>query len=167
MNLPAAVLILAVATGATRVAAQPTPPANAPATPVTTTKPANPADAPPTPPSNYAYAPEGRRDPFVSLINRGSTGQKGAPGGMRAEGIRGILVDEVTVRGIFQTRGTWVAMIASPSGRSYSIRPGDRLMDGSVRTINAQAVVLMQEINDPLSLEKQREVRKYLRGEVK
>ena len=58
-------------------------------------------------------------------------------------------------------------MIAAPSGRTYSIRPGDRLMDGSVRTITAQSVVLMQEVNDPLSLEKQREVRKYLRGEVK
>jgi Tfp pilus assembly protein PilP len=167
MNLPAAALILAVAGGAMGVAAQPAPAANAPAAPATTTKPANPADAPPTPPSNYAYAPEGRRDPFVSLFNRGTTGQKVAPGGTRAEGPGGILVEEVAVRGIFQSRGTWVAMIAAPSGRTYSIRPGDRLMDGSVRTINAQAVVLMQEVNDPLSLEKQREVRKYLRGEVK
>ena len=168
MNLPAAALILAVAAGTTGVAAQPAPPANAPAaTATTTTKPANPADAPPTPPSNYTYAPEGRRDPFVSLINRGSTGQKGAPGVVRAEGPGGILVEEVAVRGIFQSRGAWVAMIAAPSGRTYSIRPGDRLMNGSVRTINAQAVVLMQEVNDPLSLEKQREVRKYLRGEVK
>jgi hypothetical protein len=61
----------------------------------------------------------------------------------------------------------WVAMIATPSGRAHTIRPGDRLMDGTVRTITGQAVVLMQEVNDPLSLEKQREVRKYLRGEVK
>lgn len=169
MNLPAAALILAVAAGATRVAAQPAPPANAPATTATTTtaKPANSADAPPTPPSTYAYAPDGRRDPFVSLINRGATGQKGAPAGLRAEGIGGILVEEVAVRGIYQSRGTWVAMIAAPSGRTYSIRPGDRLMDGSVRTINAQTVVLMQQVNDPLSLEKQREVRKNLRGEAK
>lgn len=58
-------------------------------------------------------------------------------------------------------------MIGLPSGRSYTVRPGDRLMDGTVRTITAQAVVLMQEVNDPLSLEKQREVRKFLRGEVK
>ena len=165
MNLPAAALILAVAAGATRVAAQPAPPASAPAT--TTAKPANSADAPPTPPSNYAYAPDGRRDPFVSLINRGATGPKGAPAGLRAEGIGGILIEEVAVRGIYQSRGTWVAMIAAPSGRTYSIRPGDRLMDGSVRTINAQTVVLMQQVNDPLSLEKQREVRKNLRGEVK
>jgi Tfp pilus assembly protein PilP len=86
---------------------------------------------------------------------------------VRAEGINGILVEEVVVKGIVQTRGAWVAMIATPSGRTYSVRPGDRLMDGNVRTITAQSVVLLQEVNDPLSLEKQREVRKFLRGEVK
>lgn len=124
------------------------------------------ADAPPTPPPTYAYAAEGRRDPFVSLVSRG-TGGRATQGGTRSEGVAGILVDEVVVRGIVQSRGTWVAMIGSPSGRTYSIRPGDRLMDGSVREITAQAVILMQQVNDPLSLEKQREVRKYLRGEVK
>ena len=40
-------------------------------------------------------------------------------------------------------------------------------MDGTIRAITNQAVVLMQEVNDPLSLEKQREVRKSLRAEVK
>jgi hypothetical protein len=75
-------------------------------------------------------------------------------------------VDEVVVKGIVQSRGGWMAMIGSTSGKTYSIRPGDRLMDGNVRTITPQAVVLMQQVNDPLSLEKQREVRKYLR-EVK
>jgi Tfp pilus assembly protein PilP len=166
MRLLASALLLALMAGASvRAAEQPPNPPAAPATPAA--KPANPADAPPTPPQNYAYAAEGRRDPFVSLMNRGTTGQKGGPKGMRAEGLGGILVDEVVVKGIFQTRGAWVAMIAAPSGRTYSIRAGDRLMDGNVRTITAQAVVLMQEVNDPLLLDKQREVRKFLRGEVK
>jgi Tfp pilus assembly protein PilP len=167
MRLAAAVLLMAVVAGVRAHAAgqPPTPPA-APAAP-TTAKPANPADAPPTPPQNYAYTADGRRDPFVSLINRGTTGQKGAPKTVRAEGINGVLVDEVVVKGIVQTRGAWVAMIAAPSGRTYSVRPGDKLMDGNVRTITAQSVVLLQEVNDPLSLDKQREVRKFLRGEVK
>ena len=147
----------------TPTAAHAQTPAEAPAPASTAVPPSN----VPSPPADYAYTPDGRRDPFVSLINRGATGPKGAPAGLRAEGIGGILVEEIAVRGIYQSRGTWVAMIAAPSGRTYSIRPGDRLMDGSVRTINAQTVVLMQEVNDPLSLEKQREVRKNLRGEVK
>jgi Tfp pilus assembly protein PilP len=126
-----------------------------------------PAQPAATPPPNYTYVPQGRRDPFVSLVNRGEeTGSKAVPK-VRPDGIAGVLVDEVVVKGILQNRGVWVAMIAAPNGRSYSIRPGDRLFDGSVQTITPQAVVLMQDVSDPLKLAKQREVRKYLRGEVK
>ena len=125
-------------------------------------------DAPPAPPPNYEYDPAGRRDPFLSLVNRGTEARTGTPATTaRADGAAGILVDEVVVRGILQSRGGWIAMITAPNGRTHTIRAGDRLMDGSVRTITPQAVVLMQEVRDPLSLEKQREVRKFLRGEVK
>jgi Tfp pilus assembly protein PilP len=154
-------VILGVSVTPTPLAAQ--APAKAPAA----APPAPPAQTGPVPPANYAYDAESRRDPFVSLINRGTDARGGPPRNARPEGLRGVLVDEVTVRGILQSRGGWVAMIAAPSGRTYTIRPGDRLMDGNVRTITGQAVVLMQEVNDPLSIEKQREVRKSLRGEVK
>ena len=63
-----------------------------------------------------------------------------------------------------QIRGAWLAMVAGPDGKVYTVRAGDRLFDGVIRTITAQAVVILQEVNDPLSLEKQREVRKFLRG---
>jgi hypothetical protein len=43
------------------------------------------------------------------------------------------------------------------------VREGDRLLDGTVRTITQDEMVLQQQVNDPLSLEKQREVRKVLR----
>lgn len=144
------------------------PPAQAqaaPAAPSAATGPQQPP--PPAPAADYAYNPDNRRDPFVSLVNRGSDGRVTGQTGTRPEGVGGIGVEEVVVRGIVQSRGGWIAMIASPAGRTYTIRAGDRLLDGSVRTINGQAVVLMQEVNDPLSLEKQREVRKFLRAEVK
>jgi Tfp pilus assembly protein PilP len=140
--------------------------ATQPATPPPAPGPPSP-EAPPTPAPNYAYEPEDRRDPFLSLVNRGSDARPAADRGVRLEGLPGILVDEVVVRGILQTKAGWIAMIGLPSGRTHTVRPGDRLMDGSIRAITAQAVVLMQEVNDPLSLEKQREVRKFLRGEVK
>jgi hypothetical protein len=44
------------------------------------------------------------------------------------------------------------------------VRAGDKLADGVIRTVTATMVVISQEVNDPLSLEKQREVRKFLRG---
>ena len=119
----------------------------------------------PSPPANYEYAADGRRDPFLSLVNRGAdpraTGDQAVK---RAEGVPGLLVGELTVRGIVQTRGAWVAMVAGADGKVYSVRAGDKLADGVVREVTAQAVVILQEVNDPLSLAKQREVRKLLRG---
>jgi Tfp pilus assembly protein PilP len=148
------ILIASLGVDPTAKAQQPTPPA---------------ADTAPTPPPNYVYAPDGRRDPFVSLTNRGTDSGRGttAANRVRPDGVRGVLIEEVMVRGIVQSRDGWVAMIGAPNGKTYTIRPGDRLMDGNVRTITGQSVVLMQEVNDPLSLAKQREVRKFLRGEVK
>jgi Tfp pilus assembly protein PilP len=142
-------------------------------------KPAAPAAAPgnsspasvkksdlPTPPANYEYMVQGRRDPFVSLVNRGDEGQaaKEGPAVKRAEGVPGMLTGELSVRGTVQTRGAWVAMVSGPDGKVYTIRAGDRLADGIIRSVNATSVVILQEVNDPLSLEKQREVRKLLRG---
>jgi Tfp pilus assembly protein PilP len=119
----------------------------------------------PAPPANFDYAAQGRRDPFVSLANRGADG-KGAvdPNIKRGEGVAGITTGELTVRGILQTRGTWVAMVSGPDGKVFTIRAGDKLADGVIREVSATTVVILQEVNDPLSLEKQREVRKSLRG---
>ena len=155
-------LPLAVRAQAPAYPAQQQPPAKSPA-------PTN-ASAPrpdlPAPPSNYEYAVDGRRDPFLSLVNRGvdAATQAGQQPVKRAEGVPGLMTAEITVRGIIQTRGAYVAMVAGADNKVYSIRAGDKLADGVVRTVTADAVVIFQEVNDPLSLEKQREVRKLLRG---
>ena len=82
----------------------------------------------------------------------------------RAEGVPGMLTAELVIRGIVQTRGTWVAMVAGADKKVYTVRAGDKLADGVIRQISANSLVILQEVNDPLSLEKQREVRKFLRG---
>lgn len=121
----------------------------------------------PAPPARFEYAAEGRRDPFINLIGRGTDAGARTSPQVRPDGLQGVGVDEVVVRGILHSRGDWIAMIGAPNGRTYAVRPGDSLLDGSVQAITADAVVLLQEVDDPLSLAKQREVRKYLRGEVK
>ena len=119
----------------------------------------------PSPPPNFEYTAAGRRDPFVSLVNRGNEGAGLAdPSAKRADGVPGMLTGELAVRGIVQTRGAWVAMVSGPDGKVYTVRAGDKLHDGVIRTVTANSVVILQEVNDPLSLEKQREVRKFLRG---
>jgi Tfp pilus assembly protein PilP len=85
-----------------------------------------------------------------------------------ADGAGALTADEVAVRGILLNRGTWIAMVTGPGGKTFSVKAGDRLADGVIRAVTPQALIIMQEVNDPLSLEKQREVRKPLRGgEVK
>ncbi len=107
----------------------------------------------------YAYKPEGRRDPFVSLINRGTDGRQAKK---KPEGIAGLMFSEIALRGIVMAPTGPLAVVQGPD-RSYIVHVGDRLFDGVVKSITADSVVVVQEVNDPLSLAKQREVRKTLR----
>jgi type IV pilus assembly protein PilP len=125
--------------------------------------PAGPAAATPQAPP-YSYNPEGRRDPFVSLLRRGT--DTGRTQGRATEGVAGMLVNELVLKGIMRSRTHYVALVQGPDNKTYVVRVNDRLADGSVRAITADAMVLMQDVNDPLSATKQREVRKTLRAPV-
>jgi type IV pilus assembly protein PilP len=131
-----------------------------PAAPPTQAAPAQPPAAPPA--EAYTYNPEGRRDPFISMLLRGFD-LRGGPM-TRPEGVPGLLISEVTVRGIVKSPKGFIAMLISPDNKTYIVRPNDRLFDGTIRAITVDAVVFLQEVNDPLSLVKQREVRKPLRA---
>ena len=109
----------------------------------------------------YSYKPEGRRDPFVSLVNRASDPRQARK---KPEGMRGFLFDEVTLRGVMQGRGAGpIALVQGPDNKTYLVHVGDQLYDAVVRAITPDSIVVVQEVNDPLSLTKQRERRKTLR----
>ncbi len=72
-------------------------------------------------------------------------------------------VGEVAIKGIIQSRGTYVAMLQAPDNKTYIVRNGDKLFDATVKAVTADAVVFVQQVNDPLSLVKQREIRRPLR----
>ncbi len=55
-------------------------------------------------------------------------------------------------------------MVQGPDNKTYLVRQNDKLLDGTVKAVNAQGLLVLQEVNDPLSLVKQKEVRKMLRG---
>jgi Tfp pilus assembly protein PilP len=133
----------------------PAPAAAAPA--AQTPTPEKPAEQPAAP----GYNPEGRRDPFVSLLGRGQDPHKT---GERAPGVPGLLISEVTVKGIVRDRSGFIAMIQASDNKTYIVRAGDKLMDGAVKTITQDGVIFSQDVNDPLSLVKQREVSKRVRG---
>jgi Tfp pilus assembly protein PilP len=117
--------------------------------------------APPPPSPAFAYDPSGRRDPFVSLVGRGSVQD---PTAVRPAGPPGMLINEISLKGIMKERNGFVALVQGPDKKTYAIRSGQRLFDGSVKTITQDAVVFSQDVNDPLSLVKQKEVRKTLRS---
>lgn len=135
-----------------------------------TTPPPPPPAAAPTgsQPPAYSYDPEGRRDPFVSLVRRG-TGDSGSRQGRPAAGVGGLLTGEIVLKGVMQSRGGFVALVQGPDGKTHLVRVNEKLLDGSVRAITQDTLILMQDVNDPLSLTKQREVRLTLRpgGEPK
>jgi Tfp pilus assembly protein PilP len=149
-------LTLLLAT-AVSLAQAPTPPAPAPAAapaPGTTGK----ADA--VEPQGFTYDPQGRRDPFVSLIRRGVDSPQSR---VRLSGLVGLGTAEVSLRGTLQSQGAYVGILQGVDSKTYIVRAGDKLADGTIRSISADAMVILQQVNDPLSLEKQREVRKMLR----
>jgi Tfp pilus assembly protein PilP len=138
--------------------AQPAP-APAPAQPAPG---APPAAAPAAPsPGPFTYNPEGRRDPFVSLLGRGNDPKAS---GTRPAGAAGLYINEVSIKGIVRDRAGFVALIQGPDNKSYVVRAGDRLMDGTVKSVLQDAVVFSQDVSDPLSLVKQKEIRKTLRS---
>jgi type IV pilus assembly protein PilP len=154
----------ALVRGAMQSAQAPAQPASPPpAAPPAAAAPAQAAPAQPALPPNeaYTYQPDGRRDPFLSLLG---TGAQTAVAGKRGEGAAGLTVSEIVVRGIVESRGKLIAMVSGPDNKTYIVHPGDKLVDGTIRTITNQGIVITQEVTDPLSLVKQRDVRKLLRS---
>ena len=146
-----------------------TKPAPAPAAPPAADAPApvvaTPADAPASPAlqaHGFTYNPEGRRDPFVNLLRRG-TGVDQSSVGPRPSGLKGLGAGEVTLKGTMASKGAYVAILQGSDARTYVVHQGEKLFDGTVRSITADSLVILQQVNDPLSKETQREVRKVLR----
>ena len=110
----------------------------------------------------YTYDPQGRRDPFVSLMRRGVDAERTRVA-TRVAGLSGFEVAEVVLKGTMQSPTGYVALVEAADKKTYIVKAGDKLVDGTVRTITADTMVILQLVNDPLSLEKQREVRKMLR----
>jgi biotin carboxyl carrier protein len=147
-------------------AAAPQRPQGAPGSPAAPAPTGAPAPATTATTAGYTYDPAGRRDPFVSLTGRGA--EVSVPGGARPGGVPGLLIAEITLKGVLKSpKGGFIALVQSADNRTYIVRQGDKVFDGSVKAITAEAVVFSQDVNDPLSLVKQREVRKAIRPEAR
>lgn len=110
-------------------------------------------------PTGYSYNPQGRRDPFVSLLKPVSADQGART---RRPGMEGFLIQEVALKGIVRTPKGYIAMLLGTDGKSYFVNVGQRLFDGVITSIDATTVTFRQEVSDPLSTVKNRDVKKTL-----
>jgi len=118
----------------------------------------------PSAPDSYHYDPQGRRDPFQSLIGPAPKLQPG----QRPAGLPGFLIDEIKLQGIVKTRQQGlVAMVNGPDNKGYLMRVGQKVLDGEVIRMTPGSVVFRQEVNDPTRIERFREVVKDLSPESK
>jgi len=162
LGLSAPTIVLAQAPAAKPAAAGQPAPAVPPAqVPDTAGAPAAPAQTA-LEPHGYTYNPDGRRDPFVSLVRRGAE-SPGTSQGQRPPGLPGLSAAEVSLRGTLKGRDGFVAMVQGADNKTYLVRAGDRLLDGTIRAITADTLVIRQRVNDPLSPDTERDVRKVLR----
>ena len=109
-------------------------------------------------PGSYAYTAQGRRDPFVSLLKPVS---ESGPG-KRRPGMEGFLIQEVALKGIVKDAKGFTAMLVGTDGKSYFVKVGQRLFDGVITAIDASTVTFRQEVTDPLSSVRSRDVKKTL-----
>lgn len=110
--------------------------------------------------TGFTYDPGNRRDPFKSLLVGPERPEFRGP---RPEGIPGLIIDEISLLGVWRTPKGYVAQVkASNQSRSYLIKEGDQLFDGDVVSISREEVVFKQQVQDPTALKPFREVVKTL-----
>jgi Tfp pilus assembly protein PilP len=110
--------------------------------------------------NSFSYDPGNRRDPFKSLLAGPERTELRGP---RPEGIPGLLIDEIDLKGIWRTGKGYVAqVVATNQKKTYLLKEGDQLYDGDVVSINRAEVVFKQIVQDPTALKPFREVVKSL-----
>lgn len=114
----------------------------------------------PVPEERAVYDASGRRDPFASLTARGDAS---LPRSGRPVGVDGLLISELSIRGVLRSNGRLLAIVQAPDQKTFTLHAGDALHDGAVKAVTADAVIFLQRVDDPLSPVKQREIRKALR----
>lgn len=89
----------------------------------------------------------GRRDPFAPLLTLAGQ-SKQAKKVVRPPGKAGLMIGEIDVQGTVRGPRGAVAVVSSPDGHVYFLRPGDRLFDGTVARIDLNDVVFIEHAHD-------------------
>jgi Tfp pilus assembly protein PilP len=112
------------------------------------------------PRNGYMYNGVGRRDPFISLAQPVASDDAGSR--PRRPGIEGFMLQETSLKGVVKNIDGWIAVLEGPDKKGYFVRVGQRLHDGVITQVDAAGLTFRQEITDPLSPAKSRDVRRLL-----
>ena len=118
-------------------------------------KPATPGAAPAAAVSEVKLA---RRDPFESLLGRQLNK---APANL-PPGKLGLQVSTLRLDGIVRSPNGMIAVVSNPQARTYFLREGDRLYDGSVEKISMDGVSFHEEGKDAFGKPVERQVNKRI-----
>jgi hypothetical protein len=97
----------------------------------------------------------GKRDPFLSPI---AAAALRGPAANCSTGKRCLVVDQIALKGVVQTKTGNIAMVENGAKRSYYLHENDALFDGSVVKITGDSVTFRQESSDILGRPVSKEV---------
>jgi len=117
-------------------------------------RPATPGTAPAAAESEIKQA---RRDPFESLIGRQNKTPPNLP-----PGIRGLQVSTLRLDGLVKGPNGFIAVVSNPQARTYFLREGDHLYDGSVEKISMDGVSFHEEGKDAFGKPVEHQVNKRI-----
>lgn len=116
----------------------------------------------PPPPVFYKYASSDRRDPFVPLVTK-----KGDEKIKGATPLESHEVSEIKLIGVVWTSRGYLAQVALPDGKSYTVREGVTLgpQGGKVVKITKNSVTIRENVRDYRGILKPRDILLKLRLE--
>jgi Tfp pilus assembly protein PilP len=112
------------------------------------------------PPARSTYDPAGRRDPFKNLLAGKDVKDKTAPGG-----ILQLTIDDTTLVGIVKAKQKLTAIVSGPQGFPFFVKPGDKLADGYVLSINESQVVFRKTNERGIPLMRPKDIIKEINPE--
>ena len=111
----------------------------------------------------FTYDPAGRRDPFLSLLEKVPLKK-----GPRPKGVAGMLVSEIDLVGVIGDQGSGnVAFFSGSDSKGYFLRVGNEVYDGTLIAIDSRTgtVTFRQQVDDPRLIKPYRDVVKRLTAE--
>jgi Tfp pilus assembly protein PilP len=103
---------------------------------------------------------QARRDPFESLVSRQQ--QQANMVAKLPPGKAGLQVSTLRLDGIVKAPNGMIAVVSNPQARTYFLREGDHLYDGSVEKISMDGVSFHEEGKDAFGKPMERQVNKRI-----